>query len=409
MATPTDDKDVFPFEEFLGLRNTVAEQDLDASDLVVARNVDVTDAKKVRRRAGFGEPVYGTSSHSLWSDGNIALFVSGGALHRLNPDYTTGSLAPVSAAPVMYYASVAGRAYFSNGVDSGVVTPGGVRTWGIARPFAQPTASVIGGTLPAGTYQFAVTYLRDDGQESGTGLAGSLTLAAAGGIEFSLIPISPDPSVVGKRLYVSPPNGDLLYEQMFLAADEETATLVSYRAGTLALATQFLSAPPPGEHLAYFAGRVLLARSNWLYPSEPFAPELFDLRRTYSFTGRITLVAPVDDGVYLGTEGQIVWLPGKDPEKWEYLPRAAYGAIAGTLAYGDAEDVAEGATGPAVYFASTEGVCVGLNGGVFRNLTGERFNYPVTSVGAGLVRKSRGSVQYLATLKGAAVAGNTAF
>lgn len=410
MATPTSDKDVFSFEEFLGLRNTVSEESLDPADLVKAVNVDVTDAKKLRRRAGYGAPVFGLSAHSLWSDGNVALFVSGSNLYSLNPDYSTlivrSGLTPGRR---MYYAPMADRVYFSNGAEKGVASPAGVRTWGLSHPVAQPTATAIGGTLPAGTYQFAVTFLRDDGQESGTGRAGTVVLNEAGGIRFDLIPVSSDPSVIAKRLYVSPMNGDLLYEQMVLEAAQETATLISARSGTLTLATQFLSAPPAGQHLASFAGRILLVVGSRLYASEPYAPELFDHRRVYSFGGQITLVAPVEDGVYLGTEGQIVWLPGKDPAAWVYQPCASYGAIAGTLAYGDAKDVVEGAKGPAAYFASADGICVGLNGGTFRNLTGERFNYPVTLEGAGLVRKSRGSVQYLATLRGTAVGGNTAF
>jgi hypothetical protein len=254
-----------------------------------------------------------------------------------------------------------------------------------------------------------VTYLRDNGQESGTGRAGVVELTETGGIRFDLIPVPTDPSVVSKRLYVSPTNGDLLYQRMDLDTDEETATYVMTVGGTLALTTQFLSAPPPGEHLAAFAGRILMAVGSRLHVSEPYAHELFDPRRVYPFTSRITLVAPVEDGVYLGTESQIVWLPGKDPAAWDFRPVAAVGVIPGTLAYGDASDLGGEATGPAAFFASTDGVYVGLNSGAVRNLTADRFAYPAQQVGAGLVRKSRGSTQYLATLKGAAVNGNTAY
>lgn len=410
MATPTADKDVFAFEQFLGLRNVVVEENFDPGDLVVARNVDVTDDKRLRRRAGHGAPVFTSAAHSVWSDGDMALFVSGSDLYRLYPDYTFEVVrGGLTLDRRMYYTAVADRVYFSNGVESGVYTPAGARTWGLARPIAQPTATVIGGTLPAGTYQYAVTFLRDDGQESGTGIAGTVELLVAGGLQFDLIAVSTDTHVIAKRLYVSPPNGAHLYQQAVLAAAEETATYTAPVIGTLVLATQFLSAPPPGQHLGYFAGRTLVAAGNRLYVSEPYAPELFDLRRSYPFTGRISLVAPVEDGVYLGTEGQIVWLPGKDPATWVHQPRASYGAIAGTLAYGNAEDVGEGLTGPAAYFATAEGLCVGLNGGSFRNLTNGRFVYPATKEGAGVVRGSRGSNQYVTTLRGVGEAGNTAF
>ena len=48
--------------------------------------------------------------------------------------------------------------------------------WGTDLPILQPTAASVGaGQLPAGTYQFALTFVRDDGSESGTRRAGVVT------------------------------------------------------------------------------------------------------------------------------------------------------------------------------------------------------------------------------------------
>jgi hypothetical protein len=181
------------------------------------------------------------------------------------------------------------------------------------------------------------------------------------------------------------------------------------RTGTLPLATQFLSPALPGTHLAAFAGYVLLARGETLYRSEPYAPELFDLRKGLSFSARITLVAPVSDGVYLGTETSVIWLPGRDPEKWTEELRFDYGAIPGTLAYTSAEEIADERQGPAAVFATTGGICAGLAGGSVFNLTGARFNYPVMDEGAAVVRDTQGLAQYLVTLRGTERPGNTAF
>src|SRR5712671_5137923 len=44
MATTNEDKDVYTFEKFLGLRNTVGEESFEPGDLSIALNVDQTDA-----------------------------------------------------------------------------------------------------------------------------------------------------------------------------------------------------------------------------------------------------------------------------------------------------------------------------------------------------------------------------
>jgi len=253
-----------------------------------------------------------------------------------------------------------------------------------------------------------VTHVRDDGQESGAGIASTIDLSIAGGIRFDLIPVPTDPTISSKRLYLSPPDGDRMYLQMVLTPDSEEASVVDYRHGTVALATQFLTAPPAGTILAYFNGHVLVASGSRLYPSEPYALELFDYRRAQPFGSPITLVAPVTDGVYLGTEGQIIYLAGKDPATWVFQPKFSVGAIPGTLAYTDAANVDEGQTGLAAIFATADGICAGLSGGSIRDLTNDRFRYPVTKVGAAMVRGSDGIVQYVATLKGAGTVNNTA-
>jgi hypothetical protein len=408
VATNTD-KDVASFEQFLGLRNVVGEESFEPGDLAAALNVDVTDALRLRRRAGYSTALASGDFHSLWSNGTTALVVRGTELLEVLPDFSLRSVRTgLTAEQRVYYAVVGDRVFYSNGLQTGVFQAGVSRSWGLAVPSSLPTAVPVGGNLPLGRYQYTLTYLRADGQESGAPRAGMIELTSPGGIAFEDIPVSTDPDVRFKRLYVSPADGDMMYVLLVLLNEETQASYHIERTGTVPLATQFLVPAPAGWHLAVIGGRVLVAAGNRLYPSEPFAPELFDLRRGVPFASRITLVAPLDDGVYLGTESEIAWLPGNDPAKWAYQPRADYGAIPGTLAYGQAGDVVE-AEGPAAFFATTQGICVGLNGGVLINLTNDRFNYPVMDEGSAVVRDSGGSVQYVATLKGTERPGNTAF
>jgi hypothetical protein len=163
------------------------------------------------------------------------------------------------------------------------------------------------------------------------------------------------------------------------------------------------------DHIAYANGRMLVAIGPRLYCSEPYAPELFDPRRSWPFLDRITMVAPLEDGTWLGTRSQIIWLPNAEPEKWQFVLKAPYGVISGTAYEDSLASVGDGSgKGRAVFFATTQGLCVGTTGGQMSNFTEGRFAYPIQERGAGIVRRHRGMTQYLTTLHGAEVAGNVA-
>jgi hypothetical protein len=180
---------------------------------------------------------------------------------------------------------------------------------------------------------------------------------------------------------------------------------------------QFLSGPPAGASIiAESRGHMLVAVGNRLYVSEPFAPELFDLRRSFPFTGPITMIGPINDGkvtrqhgVFIGTDSQIVFLEGDGPATWTFRVIANYGVIPGTLFYGDGELLGAGdAKERIAFFAAKTGLCAGKMGGDLVNLTQARFAYPVMDRGAGIVRRHRGIAQYLVTLQGTEIAGNVA-
>jgi len=153
-----------------------------------------------------------------------------------------------------------------------------------------------------------------------------------------------------------------------------------------------------------------VAKGARLYPSEPYAPELFDYRKALPFLGRVAMVAPVKGGVWIGLEGQIGFLTGDTPEVWGFKVVPDYGAIPGTLWFADAGLIGDGqASGEIIaLFASTRGLCAGLTGGRLLNVTEARFSYPSQPQGAGIVRRHRGIVQYLVTLQGTETAGNAA-
>jgi hypothetical protein len=409
-APPDPREGLFTFGPFRGLRNNVSSEMFSPEDLEVALNVDISDALSVSRRKGYSAPVTAAVDRDLWAAGSICLGVGSNALKRVHPDYSTTTLrSGLTASRALSYTAVGDRVFYSNGVELGCVQNGASRTWGLAVP-GTPVAAATAGALRAGRYQYAVTYLRSDGQESGAGKAGTIELTAAGGIALSAIPVSTDPSVAYKIVYATSVGGETLYRTGLIANAATTYVIDEVRAGASPLVTQFLSAPPAGDFIAHWNGWLLVASGTRLYPSEPYAPELFDLRRAVPFLDNITMVAPVDEGVWIGTGTQVIWLTGASPEAWKYRVAAEYGVIPGTLSYTESELLGDGSVRGEVvaFFATTRGHCVGRVGGAFANLTQDRYAYPAMDRGASVVRRHRGTAQFLVTLQGTEAAGNAA-
>lgn len=404
------DKDEIAIEKFLGLRNTVRSEAFDLGDLEAAVNVNIDDALKPSRRKGFSSAIFAGAYYSLFSFGEVMLAGLGTVLKRLFPDTPTSTtLRSGLTGGRLSYAALGARIYYSDGTHTGCVDGGVARTWGLESPGSQPVATASGGSLPAGTYQFALTYVRSDGQESGTGVAGRIELAATGGIQFSAVPVSGDTDVVSKRLYISPRNGDMLYHVQTLAAAATTASYYVEIPGQKPLQTQLLQPPIAGSIMFAYHGRVYVVRGPRLHFTEGYAPELMDLRRGFTMPGHIVAAFPVDDGVWVWTAKEGVFLTGNDPTKFEYRPRITYGAIGGTVAYCNGEDIDPAIDGVAALLSTKQGVVACLNGGTMRNLTKDRYAFPVTEQGAGVVRSHGGMNQYLLVLEGSTTAGSTAF
>lgn len=403
------DPDVVTYGAFSGLRNDVSPERFELGDLAVATNVDIDKSGRVARRAGQTRRATGSALHSLWADEqqDVCLFVDGGALRRLNADMTSVQVSSLSdGASRVSYARVGERVYWSNGADVGVYEAGAARSWGLpAAPL--PTAAAGGGNLPAGSYQFAMTWLRSDGQESGCGLAGTVDVAANGSITFTM-PTSAPAGVVGKVLYLSPANSEVLFEQTQVALAQASVTVSQPPATSdYDLKTQFCGPAPAGQLVAYYRGHMLVAQGDTLFISRPYGYELFNLARYLQLDGRITLLAPMVDkelteqgnssGLFIGTDRSIGVLAGSDPDKFQYVPKTDYGAIFGAVDYVDGSLFADGRAGARQLpmFLTAQGLCVGMPDLVVNNLTRTKFNFLASGSGAALFMP--GPNRFLAT------------
>lgn len=389
-------------DRFAGVNNRDEAREVGLSAFVAGANCDITRRQKIRRRPGASR-IYVGPVDAAWFEPRglrAPLFQSGEALYELLPDYGARLLAEglsrVNAGDLVG-TTVNGRTYLTNGRQALVVEET-VRGWGLPRITPQPIATATSGALRAGRYQIAVTLERADGQEGGTGLATILQLPDRGG--FTLTDLPTHPEATRRNVYLSGADGEALRRLHRLGATETTWTYRGDGARLGApLRTQFTGPPPAGQVIAYHLGRLFVADGRYLYESDPYHPELFDPRRYVVFESAIQIVAPVLDGLYVGTETETVFLGGADAGSFRRVHLADYGAIRGTVARIAAQHIGEGSQrGEAAIWASPRGFCAGFAGGAFTNLTDRVFDVPASLHGAAAIRTGHGQFHFLSTV-----------
>jgi hypothetical protein len=392
---PQRDQDVVAYQSFSGLRNEVTPERFTVSDLAAAMNVDLDKTGRLSRRDGYTS-VRAGATHSVWADPQqtMCLFVADGQLQQLNADMSATRLGALLAADSpMSFVRVNDRVYFNNGTDTGVFENGAVRSWGLDVPVL-PGVAVGPGSMPAGSYQFVVTHIRADGQESGAqALAGVIDVPAMSSLTFEL------PSVPGgvatQAIYLTTANGTVLYLAGLIGA---VAGAWTYNNDTtelsVPLATQCFSPAPPGQLVTYYRGRTYVAVGDTIFPSQPFANELFDLREYIQLDGRITMLAPLvekelydkgaNSGFFVGTDRSCGLLVGSDPNEFQYVPRVPYGAIPGAIDYVDGALFGDDSSGARdlPMWLSQQGICVGMPDFSIRNLTRSKYTFSATGQGA---------------------------
>lgn len=389
------------YERFAGVRNDVRDESLEPADLPMAVNVDVADDGQIARRSGYTERIAGSAVHSLYvsPDESIALFMDGQTLYRMASDASsrTAIAAAFTAERPMRYAAWAGRIYLSNAVETGVIDGGALRPWGLEVP-AAPAVANGGGAGDPGRYSVAVTAMAADGRESGAGPSATVEVAD-GGIVVTMPTIVDAPYA---NIYRTHANGEQLFLAGTVSASTASMPLNCADALTRPLLTQHLRRPPPPDDLAEFAGRLLLAYGNQIIPTQPFSPELVDLRAGVSFEAPVTMLAPADTGLYVGTaDGRTHWLNGRDPDGWSASRVMFSAVIPGSLTSISGTDIGGIDTErdlPA--WLTPDGFVVGLPGGQLVNLSKRwRLESPPTRAAA-VARQNGRSAQLVCSLLG---------
>jgi len=312
--------------KFRGLDNKNPDNRTDPSFLCVASNIDIDSTGGVRKRLGYSEIVAGNNMHSLWGNDDVMYFFNDDVLTRLNEDGTTTALQSGYAQSRTDFYRMGDHTYFTSKEFNGVIEGDNVRAWGIMAPSNSVVLDVTHGGAQA-----AITYVADDGRESGARLATSTggdlsTLSTIdvsrfstdnpGDILISNIPTSTDPTVVGVNVYITKPNGEVLGLAGTIPNGTSTFSYNTNNGLMSTLQTQFITTAPYGDQIGYYNGRMYIADENILWYSEPGAFEWFNPSTNFfTFPSPITNVMPVDDGIYI-TADRLYFLEGNGPERF---------------------------------------------------------------------------------------------
>lgn len=389
------------FKSFTGINNVAPSSRLQhdpqasSAELADATNVDIGLTGEIRRRAGFSELLDTCHKNLHQANGFLLATVDGGDL--ISMDATGGNrvtLYPSLGVSRVWYCNLPdGRVTFSNGLINGVTDGSSVTTWGVQRPVSVGAHTDVAGDLFPGEYRYGLTHVRiSDGLE-GPPIYSLPFQLNTGGLVLTGLPL-----LDGHRtnVYLIGHNGDHAY-----LAGSTTNSAFSFTGKNDSLAvpcrTDGLDAAPVGTVSAVFGSRVLVAVESVLYASLPHRWELFDLRRDFKqFTDQITLIQPVDDGVYIGTTSELAFLSGAEFDEMAYRQ-----VIQGPVVLGSGvtvmADMIRGQQGGTAMVCIADGVlCAGFNGGSVARLTEGRYQTSVTEVSAAFRMLSGRIPQYLA-------------
>lgn len=384
------------FSKFTGINNVLPGHRLSKTELATATNADIGLTGELSRRSGYSE-VEATCHKNLWQGSTFMLAtVEGNDLKAFNPGgaYTTVSAA-LGPARVWYCNLPDGKTVFSNGSINGITAGGAAVSWGVPVPASLGALADVAGSLNAGDYQYQLTYVRtSDRMESGP-LYSNPTAIASGGIALTGLPVLAGHSI---NVYITGANGDTGYY-----AGNTTGSSFAFTGANdqliMPCRTASLLPAPVGTVMAFWRGRVLVAVGSVLWASMAGRWQHFNLRRDFKpFTSNITLIQPVDGGVFVGTETELAFLAGTEFDKLVYTPvvngRVVLGS--GVEVRGELIKQGEGAGLGRAMVCIADGVVVaGFSDGNVVRLTEGRYKTTATEVAATFRMNGR-TPQYIA-------------
>lgn len=381
------------FESFTGINNVLPQHRLSGTDLLVAHDVDIGLTGEISRRGGYAE-VSDQCHKNLWQADGFMLATCGAALTAIHPSGARYVIHPALGSGRVWYCNLPdGRTTYTNGLIHGVTDGLANQERSITPPESLGAPDMAFGQLDSGQYRYHLTFRRADGVESPAVSSGPI-MVSHGGLRLDGLPVRIGHSL---QVYLSGKDGEGAY-----LAGETTTDLFEWggKNSDLVLPCRTLGARPfpVGTYTGFWRGRVLAAQDNVLWASRANAPHLSDWRDFKQFPSRITAVQPVDDGIYVGTEKDLVFLSGTTWDQLAFVPTQRGPVVpgSGVTAQGDRVKLGDGSgAGTAMLCIAGGEIVAGFGGGQTTSLTGNRYKSTATEVCA-TFREVNGIPQYLA-------------
>lgn len=333
-----------------------------------AVNVSLTLSGEPVRRPGQTLRVAG-AAHSLYAmrehliaavDGEMAAYRQGQD-GTLTKDVVIGNV----GSRFCTFATDDFSTWWSNGIVGGRIAEDLT-----AHPFwidtpEPPSVTVSGGALDAGSYEVSVTAVDADGRESGASGGIAVTCGNNGGFSVTLraLPVG----TAKWRLYVSAPNGEVLYQQGEYPVNVLSAS-VGNLAPSAALETQWLHPLLPCQVLRYGHSRLYGLAGNVLIWSEEYRLGLMHPDNHIVLGAEATLLEPLGDGessgVWVADHKRTYFLSGADPNNWQQIARYPHAAVPGTSTTLPGTYFGLETTDLVAYWMAANGTpCIGLSTG----------------------------------------------
>lgn len=202
---------------------------------------------------------------------------------------------------------------FSTMDEIGIVGEDNTRPLGPPDMTTPIVSAAPNGGLFAGRYTVAACWLDDDGREGALSRMVTVDVPAGGGIRVVLAGEG-----LRARVYRSEANGTQIYRM----TDVLPQAITSYTFGVGDLGEQadtaYLRRTLPGTFVRLWRGRLLTARGNILFLSEPMRYNLYSPRHGFvMLPAEITFLEAVEGGVWIGQPDTVKFLAGPRPGEWE--------------------------------------------------------------------------------------------
>lgn len=211
---------------------------------------------------------------------------------------------------------------------------------------APPLLSTVpgAGSLVPGAYTVALAYMRE-GMESA--LSDLMTVTVTDGCAMDVtLPMLFDSSVDRVRIYLSKPDGGALGLAGEYSVTEYRVSFPTLPDLGIAPRFQHMEEMPAGKYLSLWMGRLLTANCNVLHFSEPMAYHINDPRHGFiQMPQRITFLAPVEGGIWVGQVDHVAFLRGASPGQLASERRATQPPVPGSAILVPSEIAGEASAG----------------------------------------------------------------